>query len=317
VICIVGDAEDLSGAYVAWLVERRGEDVRVLPEATLGVDWWIEWGETGGEVVTGSHNLSFDAITGAFVRLNPRPPVPDELGVPDDGEVVFVAERRNGLQWWLDTAPFPVVNPPRSGRSNGSKPFQMLRLAELGCDVPPWCATNVVDVARQFLDDHPVGVVYKACSGLRSHVRIADSELLDRLAGGTAPVLLQRYVAGTEARVHVVGDEVFATEIRSASVDYRWSTEPPEYRLLEVPDLIGKRCRQVATVEGLSLAGIDFRIDANGRWWWLEVNPVPTFLPYEAATGHPIGDAVIDLLTPVRGRVERSSLARSFTSSRD
>jgi len=28
------------------------------------------------------------------------------------------------------------------------------------------------------------------------------------------------------------------------------------------------------------------------------VNPVPTFLPYEAGTGQPIGEALIDILTP-------------------
>ena len=44
------------------------------------------------------------------------------------------------------------------------------------------------------------------------------------------------------------------------------------------------------------LAGFDFRCAPDGVWYCLEVNPVPTFLPYEAATGVPIADAVLDEL---------------------
>ena len=46
----------------------------------------------------------------------------------------------------------------------------------------------------------------------------------------------------------------------------------------------------------LTLAGFDFRVTKDGRWYCLEVNPMPTFLPYETATGQPIGNAVLDAL---------------------
>ena len=58
-------------------------------------------------------------------------------------------------------------------------------------------------------------------------------------------------------------------------------------------------CISFAAREGLLLAGFDFRVDeTTGTWSCLEMNPVPTFLPYEASTGQRIGDAVIDLLAP-------------------
>ena len=52
----------------------------------------------------------------------------------------------------------------------------------------------------------------------------------------------------------------------------------------------------------LSLSGFDFRRTDDDVWWCLEMNPVPTFLPYEASTGHPIGDAILDFIGEIPGR---------------
>lgn len=308
-ICIVGDNRDLSAAYVGWLAAQRGLEVHMLPEHELGLSWWFDLEGRESTLMIGGRPVPLATITGAFVRFNPRPPVPETLGVPPDAEAVFAIERRNGIEWLLEAAPFPVVNRPTAGRSNGSKPLQMRLLSEHGFDVPAWVATNDPVVADRILKKYPSGVVYKACSGLRSHVRRADETLVHRLGQGTAPVVLQRYVVGTDVRVHVVGQATFATEIRSEAIDYRWSAHTPTYERCEVPSAIRGRCLHVAQAEGLHLAGIDFRLGRHGRWWCLEVNPVPTFLPYEAATAHPIGDAALDILVPEPSVVQRSPLA--------
>jgi len=39
------------------------------------------------------------------------------------------------------------------------------------------------------------------------------------------PTQFQRYIAGREHRVHVVGDEVFACEVHSDADDYRYPDE--------------------------------------------------------------------------------------------
>jgi D-alanine-D-alanine ligase-like ATP-grasp enzyme len=43
------------------------------------------------------------------------------------------------------------------------------------------------------------------------------------------------------------------------------------------------------------VAGFDFRVTPEGSWYCLEVNPMPTFLPYEMATRQPIGAAILNL----------------------
>jgi len=47
------------------------------------------------------------------------------------------------------------------------------------------------------------------------------------------------------------------------------------------------------------VAGFDFRVTPDGDWYCLEMNPVPTFLPYEMATSQRIGEAILDIFKPV------------------
>ena len=54
-------------------------------------------------------------------------------------------------------------------------------------------------------------------------------------------------------------------------------------------------CRIFALADHLTIAGFDFRVDDEGQWYCLEVNPVPTFLPYEMATGQAIGSALLNV----------------------
>ena len=211
----------------------------------------------------------------------------------------MLPERRAGLQYVLDCLPFPVANRPSRGRSNGAKPVHMRDLVTAGFQVPSWVTTNDADEAGRFAAAREHGAVVKAASGLRSHVRLWSDDVAGAFRAGTAPHVVQEYVPGHEVRVHVVGDRTFATRIDSGATDYRFDSTETVYAATEAPQTLADRCISFAAREGLLLAGFDFRVDeTTGAWSCLEMNPVPTFLPYEASTGQRIGDAVIDLLAP-------------------
>lgn len=302
-IGVVGDLDDLSARYLGWLAERRGMEVLLLSEERLGIDWWFRLQPDGdGSITVGGREIAFAEIDGMAVRLNPTPSIDAALAIEIDAEPVYALERRHGLHWLLNAAPFRVVNRPWAGRSNGSKALQMALLSDCGLEVPEWIVTTRAERARDFVRRWPDGAVYKAVSGLRSHVRRADDELFARLGAGTTPVVIQRYIAGVDVRVHTIDGAIFATEVSSPAIDYRFATTSPDYRPVEVPASVAELCRVAAAREGLALAGFDFRHDPAGRWWCLEMNPVPTFLPYEAATRHPIGDAIVDYLAGLAPR---------------
>jgi glutathione synthase/RimK-type ligase-like ATP-grasp enzyme len=294
-LCLIGDPDDLTGTYLRWRAQQRGIAIVVLPENRLGESWTFNLSApTAGYFEIEGSRLPFADVDGAIVRLNPKPELPENVALSAEEANVFTVERRHTLHWLLDTAPFPVCNSPRAGRSNASKPYQMQQLARAGFRVPEWIVTNQSDVVRRFADRVAHGLIYKACSGLRSHVRRVDEEFHRCLREGSAPVVVQEYIVGTEARIHVVGRQTFCVGIESEAVDYRFDGGEPQYCSFDAPAEIQQRCIDFAAREELLLAGFDFRRSEAGEWMCLEMNPVPTFLPYEAATGVPIADCVLD-----------------------
>jgi glutathione synthase/RimK-type ligase-like ATP-grasp enzyme len=100
-------------------------------------------------------------------------------------------------------------------------------------------------------------------------------------------------------RVHVVGEEVFATEVRSDAYDYRYGSldgHDVELAAVTIPAAVAERCCVMAKGMCLAVAGIDLRRTPDGRWFCFEVNPSPAFIYYEEATGQPIGNAIARLL---------------------
>lgn len=296
-IALLGDPEDLALTYVSWLAKRRGADTVLLPEATLGVDWSFNLNEAAGQssLRIGTDTRDLREVRGVFVRFNPQPAIPGKLSLDTTAQGVLTHERREGLHHLIAAMRCPVVNRPSGGRSNASKPLQMMELARAGFIVPRWVATNRLDAVETFARGCAEGVIYKAASGLRSRVRRLDDAMRQRLSEGTSPTVVQEFIPGRDVRVHTVADRAFATEMLSSAVDYRFENTT-EYRATSIDPRIARLCCATGRAAGLSLAGFDFRVTAEGEWYCLEMNPVPSFLPYEMCSGQPIGEAVVDML---------------------
>jgi D-alanine-D-alanine ligase-like ATP-grasp enzyme len=108
-------------------------------------------------------------------------------------------------------------------------------------------------------------------------------------------VTIQEEVPGTNIRVFVAGEQVFACEIRTPYLDYR---DDPQPLLLvhQLPQSMISQCRQIAQVLDLLWTGIDFRWTPQGQYVFLEANPSPMFLGFEQATGLPLSDSLASLL---------------------
>lgn len=300
-LLIVGDAEDLTSAYVRHRAQRRGMAVEVLDEDRFGLDWQFEVDgddlQHGCIEFAGSAPLPLHAVAGAYVRFTPTPRVPAVLQDDPSATETYARERRAALHALLARMPAPVANPPGCGQANGSKPLQMAQLAAAGFEVPRWIAGNDADAVRAFAATCPLGAIVKSCSGTRSEVRKVSAEFIDRLAQGSSPVVVQAWVAGYDVRLHVVGDQGFATAVEAGpGVDYRFDDTRRAYRAHTAPAPLVRRCAAFARAQGLLIAGFDFRVTDDDRWACLECNPAPTFLPYEMETGQSIADALLDLM---------------------
>jgi glutathione synthase/RimK-type ligase-like ATP-grasp enzyme len=204
----------------------------------------------------------------------------------------------DALASWCDVASAFVVNRSAAMAANDSKPYQLQQIRKFGWSVPETLITTDQAAARSFWEQHRE-VVYKSISGIRSRVSRLRLEHLERFSNiSCCPTQFQRYVAGTDYRVHVVGSEVFACEVLCDADDYRYPThDAAVVRTSSIPGDVEERCRTMALAMQLPFAGIDLRRTPDGEWFCFEVNPSPGFTYYENAAGQPISRAVAELLT--------------------
>jgi glutathione synthase/RimK-type ligase-like ATP-grasp enzyme len=143
--------------------------------------------------------------------------------------------------------------------------------------------------------------VFKSVSGVRSIVTELDDGAAARLDRVVAlPTQFQEHVSGVDVRVHVVGTSVFATEVRSDAIDYRYAHRTGgvvDLRAAELPPTVADRCVALAAALDLPLCGIDLRRRPDGEHVCFEANPMPAFSYYQAGTGQPIAEALVRLLT--------------------
>jgi glutathione synthase/RimK-type ligase-like ATP-grasp enzyme len=213
---------------------------------------------------------------------------------------------------WIDIAPMLVLNRPSAAASNGSKPWQTELLRGRGLVVPPTLVTTSPEAVWEFIREHGQ-VIYKSVSGHRSIVSRVNAPHFDQIEDvANCPTQFQAYIRGTDWRAHVVGNEVYACEIRCEADDYRMAGargEAIEFRPGELPEAVAKCCLDLALQLDLPLAGIDLRRTDAGEWYWLEVNPTPAFTYFEQETGQPLTAAVAQLLIAACASDARTSRA--------
>lgn len=257
-------------------------------------------GAVQGFVRTPGRVVRLDQVTAAYVRPYSSAQLP---AVGRAGQFSAAWQHAvsvdDALMSWADLAPAYVVNRPAASASNSAKPYQALFIQAVGFDVPATLVTTDPDAVLEFWAQH-AAVIYKSLSGVRSIVSRLEERHQARLERVRwCPTQFQQYIPGTDYRVHVVGDDVFACEIRSLADDYRYAGRQGlgvEISPYQLPQDVADRCRALTASLGLYVTGIDFRRDPDGRWYCFEVNPSPAYTYYQNASGQPIDEAIADLL---------------------
>ena len=258
--------------------EPSGSRIELSVGATI--TGWIKAGRVAADL---------DAITAAYLR-------PYEASALSP-----TGERENQiddvLTAWSQVTDCLVVNRFDAMAANSSKPYQARWIHNFGFKIPATLVTTDALAAEEFWQQHGT-VIYKSVSSTRSCVARLRPEHRNRLLDvASCPTQFQEYIPGRDHRIHVVGDEVFASELICDADDYRYPQQHPlEIRKCTVSDDIEERCRKLAADMRLPLAGIDLRRTPDGDWYCFEVNPSPAFTFYQQATGQPLANAIARLL---------------------
>jgi hypothetical protein len=301
-ILVWGLPRDPPTAQIYAALCRRRADVELLDQRTAiegDADMSVD-GELSLTLRTSRGSIDLSRCTAAYVRPY------------DFRELSSIRRAGPGSQaWerallvdqmlidWADLTDATVVNRPSAMASNASKAFHAGQLRGVGFSVPDTIITTDPDAVRAFRERHG-RVVYKSISGVRSIVSELTDERMEHLEDVRwCPTQFQELVPGTDHRVHVVGEEIFAASIESDATDYRYGgldLPPVKIRPAHLPDEMRARCVAITRVLGLAFSGIDLRRTPDGRWYCFEVNPSPGFTYYQDATEQGIDDAVARLL---------------------
>ena len=281
---------------------------------TLGTEIELQIGaEVTGTLSTPDARIELGEVTSVYQRLYDWRQLPDIAREgPDSAAWSHALALESATHAWAELTNAFVINRASAMSSNNSKPYQASIIRQHGFKTPATLITTDPDAVKDFWERHG-SIIYKSVSSIRSIVSRLTPDHLARLGQVSwCPTQFQQHVPGTDYRVHVVGEQVFASRIISDADDYRYAGRNgsnPEIAASELPDDVRERARALAWALELPVAGVDLRLAEDGDWYCFEVNPSPGFSYYESETGQPIANAIADLLAGQPASYSRTARA--------
>lgn len=267
------------------------------------------------EYLVAGHRLDLSECGAAWWRR----PLPHTLHDDLDPKLISFAytECHEAFAGALALLQTTWVNAPHLDERAHHKPLQLASAVRVGLNVPRTLITNDPDDARRFIAD--VGsarTIYKTFIATEEHWRetrvLRDEELQMLESVRLAPVIFQEYVAAdADIRVTIVGEDMFATAIRSDpcgySVDYRMNMAAASFEATELPDDVRELLRAFMQSLGIVYGAVDLRRTLGGGYVFLEVNPAGEWRFVEERTAQPITAAMAGLLIQIDGRPNAKS----------
>jgi len=289
---------------VSKALERQNKPYVMLNQrkfSIMKVRMDISGGRTSGKLQVNGDSYPLEDFTAVFTRLMDYRFLPEIKDQPEDCPARELSRNLfDTLTRWAEITPARVVNRIAPMGSNFSKPYQAQLIKRYGFEVPETLITNDPELVRQFKAKHGK-VIYKSISGVRSIVQTLTDDDMKRLDSiRWCPTQFQGFVEGTNVRVHVIGQKVFATAINTDATDYRYAhrqgSDYAELRAVDLSDELAEMCVNLAAGLGLAFAGIDLKVTPENHVYCFEVNPSPAFSYYEFNTDQPISEAVAEYL---------------------
>lgn len=282
-------------AAIAGGIEYRLLDQRRLADDHIALELFDD--RLTGTLTLGGQQYALDDFDAIYSRMMDPLLLAKNARIRAD-QIDRMALFTELLSDWTELAEARVVNRPSAMVSNVSKPYQS-QLIRPFFAVPPTLVTNDPDEVLAFEAEHGT-LIYKSTSCVRSIVRTFDDAARKRLDQvRSLPTQFQAQIAGTDLRVHVIGNEVFATEITSVAVDYRYAARDDldcGLRACTLAPSVEERCIALAAALELPFCGIDLRRTPDGTFVCFEVNPMPAYSYYQLEADQPIAAALVRYL---------------------
>ncbi|MGQ4516813.1 ATP-grasp ribosomal peptide maturase [Streptomyces sp. DW26H14] len=293
-VLVVTALEDLTADRVIAALNEREAYVARLDPADIGTGLAfgarIGAGASAwtGRLVTSSRVVELEEVAAVYYR-RPTPYSARYRHLPAQQRAFAAAEARHGLGGVLNHLHSSVyVNHPAAVTAADFKPAQLQLAARLGLTVPPTLVTNDPIAARAFAVDHRP-VICKTFRGLPADedgrtgaiwAQRVDPDSFDDALAVTAHLLQAEIPKSGDARVTVVGKEVFAQRIAApdGALDWRrgdWGALL--HAPIAVPASVEAALHDYLAAFGLAFGCFDFALTGDREetegWVFIECNP--------------------------------------------
>ncbi|HJT53908.1 MAG TPA: hypothetical protein VJ848_08670 [Candidatus Angelobacter sp.] len=294
-IVILAYANDNHTAPLKWALEKAGYAV----ECWSGLGWSPEQQAT--ITFDGSTRMTLGAYTlepGDVVWIRrPNQPMPNpKVAEPDrkfaEGEYRWFSW---SVMYLFEALGIRVINPYSASRAINNKSLQLVLAKAAGMNIPETIMSNSPAAVRTFLEQRQG--VRTICKAFFPHVwqknngGIAVTETfeikLDQLPSDEvltyAPAIYQEMVVKTfDVRTVLLGKTVYSYSLHNPKGALDWRQDCGqglvEVRYIDTPPEVEKAILAFAKEAGITFGSIDFAIDDEGRWWFLEINEEGQFL---------------------------------------
>jgi hypothetical protein len=300
---IMARPEDKHAQAVAEVLGRSDISVHILDLRRLNQDWAIHYSYPACTFVI----TALDAIVATERTLlglwNRQARAQYEVLDIDDTipGAISALEHRDRLSWFyafLDSLSqrCAVYHPPSVEMKTHSRLNQLNCAREYGFRVPQTFITNQSGGFDLLLRDHPFD--HLVAKRFNSTGRVAQFPALEFGGGssldGSVPYILQEHIPGRDIRITLIGTQLVGLETTKGlgqTIDSRANTGRI-MREVKIPNEVGSAAMKICQSLSLRLAALDFIVDANGDWYFLEINLMPQFLFIERATGLPVTEMI-------------------------
>ncbi len=204
------------------------------------------------------------------------------------------------------------VNAPWDMDSCENKARQMQIALSLGFNVPDLRITNLPESLLEFSSSQEVVVKQlsnvcvftedgQSAKALYTHlITPADHKQLEDLK--KSPAFFNSFIDKEhDIRVTVVGERIFAVRIFSqqfteSEVDFRRREGDLKMEACELPDELTDKIMRLMQHFHLNFGALDFAVDKEGRFWFLEINAEGNWLWMESELELPICAAISNQL---------------------
>jgi hypothetical protein len=215
-------------------------------------------------------------------------------------------EARETFEGWLGTIGDRVIN-PLAAEAAATKPLQLETAGRIGIRIPDSLVTNCPIRAKQFVESHPAGVVYKTLTGTDWQVtetrRFTPDDFKNLQWLKYCPVIFQEEISNKrDIRVTVIDNDLFAAEIwpRHPEARLDWRLEPAAKLVKhQLPDAVSEKILEIIRALGLRFGAVDLALTDTSEYCFFEVNPSGQWLFMEIQLGYPLSEILARRLSGI------------------